>query len=352
MSLSKTVSWVKGRLGLGSFMDHPIPSHANSPTYVSGGTIVLLGLVQGITGILLQQFYHPSPDANAAYDTVKYISETMPWNFVRNLHYWGAQLLIVLVLLHMIRVYISAAYKKPRKLPWVSGIALLVSVWLLAFTGSVLKWDQEGVEALGHNLELAAGAGPLAYWFSPSFAPDVPILIRLNSAHVTLLPLIALLIVGAHVYLIRVLGISSPKIPSATQEKQVPFSTHVKWMILYGTLAFALVAVVALLVAAPLSSAGNTAIEVSKPDWYLLWIYSVENYLGLQAVPYILTPALILMTIVPAMDRGLETSPRKRKLMMLLLIIAVTAFVVLMQDAVLIPPQSPLCKSKTQMLKL
>ncbi len=342
MSVSRFSSWVKGRLGLGSFMDHLIPSHANSPTYVIGGTIVVLGLVQGITGILLQQFYHPSPDANAAYDTVKFISETTPWSFVRNLHYWGAQLLIILVLLHMIRVYVSAAYKRPRELLWVSGIALLVSIWLLSFTGSVLKWDQEGVEALGHNLELAVSAGPLAYWFSPSFAPDVPILIRLNSAHVTLLPLVALLVVGAHVYLIRVLGISDPKTPRLTQEKQVPFSTHVKWMILYGTLAFLLVAIVALVVAAPLSSVGNTAIEVSKPDWYLLWIYSVENYLGLQAVPYILTPALILMTLVPALDRGPETSPRKRRIMMLLLAVAVVFFVWLMLDAALITPESHL----------
>lgn len=342
MSVSKFSAWVKGRLGLGSFLDHLIPSHANSPTYVIGGSIVVLGLVQGITGILLQQFYHPAPGANAAYNTVRFITDTFPWNFARNLHYWGAQLLIVLVLLHMMRVYVSAAYKRPRELLWVSGTVLLVTIWLLAFTGSVLKWDQEGVEALGHNLELSSFAGALSYWFSPSFALDVPILIRLNSAHVTILPLAALLVVGAHIYLIRVLGISTPKTPREDQEKMVPFSTHVKWMILYGTLAFALVAVVALAVAAPLSSVGNTAIEVSKPDWYLLWIYSVENYLGLQAVPYILTPALILMTIVPALDRGPETNPRKRKTMMLLLVVAVVLFVGLMLDAALIAPKSHL----------
>ncbi len=342
MKLSKLLPWVKGRLGLGSFLDHLIPSHANSPTYVIGGSIVVLGLVQGITGVLLQQFYHPSPDANAAYNTVKFITDTAPWGFVRNLHYWGAQLLIVLVLLHMMRVYVSAAYKKPRELLWVSGIALLVSIWLLAFTGSVLKWDQEGVEALGHNLELSSFAGPLAYWFSPSFAPDVPILIRLNSAHVTLLPLAAILIVGVHIYLIRVLGISNPKVPRVTQEKMVPFSTHMKWMVFYGMLAFGLTAIVSLIVAAPLSSVGNTAIEVSKPDWYLLWIYSVENYLGLQAVPYILTPALILMTIVPALDRGPETNPRKRRIMMLLLVVGVVLFVGLLIDAALIAPKSHL----------
>ncbi len=342
MSLSKWGSWLKGRLGLRSFLDHLIPSHANSPTYVIGGSIAVLGLVQGITGVLLQQFYHPAPDANAAYNTVKFITDTTPWNFVRNLHYWGAQLLIVLVLLHMMRVYVSAAYKKPREFLWLSGVALLVSIWLLAFTGSVLKWDQEGVEALAHNLELSSFAGPLGYWFSPSFAPDVPLLIRLNSAHVTILPLIALLVVGVHIYLIRVLGISSPRTPRGAHEKMVPFGSHVKWMSLYGALGFALVAAVSLIVAAPLSSVGNPAIEVSKPDWYLLWMYSVENYLGLQVVPYILTPALILMTIVPALDRGPETDPRKRRMMILLLLVAVVFFVGLMVDAALIAPKSHL----------
>ncbi len=342
MRPSKWGSWVKGRLGLGSFLDHPIPAHANNPTYVIGGSIVVLGLVQGVTGVLLQQFYHPAPDANAAYNTVKFITDTEPWSYARGLHYWGAQLLIVLVLLHMIRVYISAAYKRPRELLWVSGMALLVSIWLLAFTGSVLKWDQEGVEALGHNLELASFAGPLSYWFSPTFAPDVPLLIRLNSAHVTILPLVALFLVGAHIYLIRVLGISSPKAQGASEEKMVTFSTHVKWMMVYGSLAFALVAIVSLFVSAPLSSVGNTAIEVSKPDWYLLWIYSVENYLGLKAVPYILTPALILMTIVPAIDRGPETNPRRRKMMILLLVVAVGLFVGLMVNAALVPPASHL----------
>jgi len=150
------------------------------------------------------------------------------------------------------------------------------------------------------------------------------------------------LIVGVHIYLIRVLGISNPKVPRVTQEKMVPFSTHMKWMVFYGMLAFGLTAIVSLIVAAPLSSVGNTAIEVSKPDWYLLWIYSVENYLGLQAVPYILTPALILMTIVPALDRGPETNPRKRRIMMLLLVVGVVLFVGLLIDAAVIAPKSHL----------
>ncbi len=342
MNPRRLLPWTRGRLGLGSLLDHLIPAHANSPAYVLGGTVVVLSLVQGVTGILLQQFYHPVPDENAAYNSVQFIVSIPLWSFVRNLHYWGAQFLIVLVLLHMVRVYVSAAYKRPRELLWLSGVALLVTLWLLTFTGSVLKWDQEGVEALGHNLELAAVAGPLSYWFSPSFAADVPLLIRVNSAHVSLLPIIAVLVVGLHVYLIRVLGISSPKTEATPREKMVPFSTHIWRMLLYGTLAFVFTIIVSLIIPAPLTSIGNPSIEISKPDWYLLWMYTVENYLGLRAIPYVLTPALALMLLVPALDRTLETDPRKRQMMMVLLIVALLLFAGLMINGALIAPQAHL----------
>lgn len=335
-------TWVKERLGLGFFLDHLIPSHANDPTYVIGGSIVVLGIVQGVTGVLLQQFYHPMPDQDAAYASMQFIASVPLWNFMRNLHYWGAQFILTLLLLHMVRVYVSAAYKRPREMIWVAGVGLLVVTWLLLFTGSVLKWDQEAVEALGHNLELTSFVGALGYWFDPSFAPDVPILIRINSAHVTILPLVAVLLVGAHVYLIRVLGISSPKTTASAAERKVPFSTHLNRMVLYGLLAVALVAILSAVVQAPLSSTGNPAIEISKPDWYMLWVYTIENFWGLESVPYILTPALILILITPILDRGQETDPRKRKLMMALLIIAVLLFVGLTVSAAILPPESHL----------
>jgi len=335
-------TWIRERFGLVALLDHLIPSHANSPTYVLGGVVVVLGLIQGITGILLQQFYHPTPDENAAYVSVQFIRSVPLWSFVRNLHYWGSQLIVTVVLLHMMRVYVSAAYKKPREILWISGLGLLVTAWLLAFTGTVLKWDQEGVEALGHNLELAEFAGPLGYWFSPEFAPDVPILVRLNSAHVTILPLVAALLVSLHVYLIRVLGISSPKNGRSRMSALVPFSTHVKKMILYGFLAVIFTSVLGIVVGAPFSSIGNPAIEVSKPEWYMLWIYSIEGWFGLQTVPYVLTPALILMLVAPLLDRSDETDPRKRKLMMALLIVGVIAFAGLTINAALQAPVSHL----------
>jgi len=110
-------------------------------------------------------------------------------------------------------------------------------------------------------------------------------------------------------------GIAKPAV-------MVPFSKHVTRMALYGLIALGPTTLLALAVKAPISSPGNISIEVSKPDWYLLWIYSIENFWGLGAVPYVLTPALILILLVPYIDRGEETDPRKRRIMIVLLVLA------------------------------
>lgn len=213
--------------------------------------------------------------------------------------------------------------------------------WLLSFSGSVLKWDQEGVEALGHNLELTNYLGPFGYWFSPEFAHQIPFLVRMNSAHVTILPVFALVSVGLHLYLLRIHGMSSQS-GAPLAERQVPYSTHFKKMILYGTIAVGIIMVISAIVSAPLSTLGNPKIEVTKPDWYMLWVYAIEDLGGLQVVPYILAPAIIIMLFVPFIDRNPETRPAKRKLMMALLVAALLLYVGMTVFAAMSPPQSHL----------
>ncbi len=334
------VSWFKSRLATSPIFDHLIPAHGNALPHVLGGIILVLGLVQGITGILLQQVYEPMPSESAAYSSVLYLTQHHLWNFVRNMHYWGAQAILLLVYIHMVRVYVSGSYKKPRELVWVSGVILLVTVWLLSFSGTVLKWDQEGVEALGHNIELTDYLGPFGYWFSPQFAHQIPFLVRMNSAHVTILPVIALVAVGLHLYLLRIHGMSSSS--DGSEEKQVPYSMHFKKMIFYGTITLGILTVISVTVSAPLSTFGNTNIEVTKPDWYMLWAYAIEDFWGLKAVPYILAPAIILMLVVPILDRSPGTNPAKRKLMMVLLTVALLLYVGLTIYATFTPPQSHL----------
>ena len=108
--------------------------------------------------------------------------------FLRGVHFWSAEVLTVTMVLHMIRVYVSGAYKSPREINWLVGVALLVMMVTLLFTGTVIKWDQEGYEALAHFLWVVKKLGVLGLPMTQDFAPNVPLLSRIYMAHVSLLP--------------------------------------------------------------------------------------------------------------------------------------------------------------------
>ena len=180
---NKFETFLQSRLGWDKIFSHPIPKHANNATYTLGGMLLVLGVVQGITGVILQQFYHPHPTSPGAYEALLQIVSRMDLSFVRNLHYWGAQFMIIIALLHMVRIFISGSYKKPREIQWLAGIGLLGLLFAFTFSGTVLKWDQEAVEALGHQVELGNTIGAIASFFTTQFAPTVPLLTRLYACY-------------------------------------------------------------------------------------------------------------------------------------------------------------------------
>src|SRR5919108_1979972 len=190
-------SFIESRLGWSKIFDYPIPKHANEVTYTLGGTIIVLGIVQLITGIILQQFYIPNSNIyRGAYESVSEIANNVDLGFVRNLHYWGAQFLIIMALLHSARVYISGAYKKPREIQWLAGVGLLVTLFAFSYTGTVLKWDQEATEALEHQIGTAKIAGPLGLFLTEEFAPNVSLISRLFALHVSVIPILVVPLLG------------------------------------------------------------------------------------------------------------------------------------------------------------
>ncbi len=320
-------------MGWNELVGHLIPKHANGITYLLGGGVVVLGLLQGITGILLQQFYHAHTAAPGAYESLQDIIAIPALAFVRSLHYWGAQFILAIVFLHLIRVFISGAYKKPREFQWLTGVGLLALAYAWSFTGTILKWDQEGVEALAHNNEVAEALGALG-WPLPQFA-HVPILERLYSLHVTLVPALVLIAIGIHLALIRILGISSPNIASkkgelTSHEEMVPFSTHLKRMLIFGGVLALTVGIISFVVQAPLGMRGVEDLEISKPPWYLLWIFPLEDAFGIAIVPYVTALFALSLIAVPFIDRKEETDPRRRRLMMAGLFTLLAIFIALM----------------------
>lgn len=141
-------------------MTYPVPAYANTIWYLLGGISFIGFLILLITGIYMTQFYDAQP-ADAQQSVIYLITKVPLGDFIRSVHFWAAQVVMVTVLLHFIRVLYTAAYKNPRELNWFIGLGLLLVTFSAIYTGSVLKYDQEGLEALEH----AKGAGVLwGYW--------------------------------------------------------------------------------------------------------------------------------------------------------------------------------------------
>src|SRR3990172_504052 len=171
---SRLGEWLNERLGLPG-LAYAVPEHANSLPYLLGGITFTGFIILIITGIYLAQFYHPHPAD--AHQSVVYIITSAPLgDLVRSIHFWTAQIVILTLLLHMLRVLFTGSYKRPREINWYVGLGLLAVTLGLVFTGSVLKFDQEGVEGLPHNKKGAQGIGALGGWFSGEFSRSVPLL--------------------------------------------------------------------------------------------------------------------------------------------------------------------------------
>lgn len=308
--------WLYERLGLQG-LTYAVPEHANSLPYLLGGITLVGFLILFVTGIYLAQFYHPHPAD--AHQSVVYIITAAPLgDLVRSVHFWTAQIVTVTVLLHMLRVLFTGAYKRPREINWYVGLGLLAVTFGLVFTGSVLKFDQEGLEALQHNKEAAEVIGAIGGWFSAEFSRTVPLLTRLFNGHATILPLLFALFIAAHIYLIKQHGISPKVTPEATTratagEGSSRFDIHLRRMVGYGLFVLSLALTLSLLFPAPLGQPGVAGAEVTKPWWMFLWLFLAEEAWGAKAL--VVVPLLLaaLLALVPIVDRSPYISPTRRK---------------------------------------
>ncbi|HLF28976.1 MAG TPA: cytochrome b N-terminal domain-containing protein [Anaerolineae bacterium] len=312
--------WLNERLGLKG-LAYAVPEHANSLPYLLGGITFTGFIILIVTGIYLAQFYHPHP-ADAHQSVVYIITGAPLGDLVRSIHFWTAQIVIVTVLLHMLRVLFTGSYKRPREINWYVGLGLFAVTLGLVFTGSVLKFDQEGIEALQHNKEAANVIGSLGAWFSTEFSRTVPLLTRLFNGHITILPLIFGLLIAAHIYLIKQHGISPKVTPDAvshatTGEGSSRFNVHLLRMVGYGLFVLALALLLSLLIPAPLGQPGVAGAEVTKPWWMFVWLFPAEEAWGVQAL--VILPAILatLLALVPILDRSPYMSLARRKVLLI-----------------------------------
>ena len=310
---------LRERLGLYA-LDYPIPPSANQIRYMLGGLTFVGIVVLIITGFMLDQFYNPSP--LAAHDSVIYImTRVRLGNWIRSLHYWAATVVFVTVFLHLAFVFWRRSYARPREVTWWAGVALFVVIFGLIFTGTVLRGDQEAGEALAHAVAGAKLARALGSMMRPDWAESTTLFTRMHNIHVSLLPIALLALIGLHFTLIRILGIHSH------EPKTERFSNHVRKLTGVGLLLFAALGTLAALAPPGIGHPAVEGVEVTKPFWPFLWIYSVENTMGMTGM--VIAPAVLFgfLAIVPLLDRQDHGHHRPPRLLLALGLLMVALYI-------------------------
>jgi len=182
-----------------------------------GGITFFLFLAEVVTGVLLMFYYRPVTEY--AYADMKYLEFDVPFGIIlRNIHRWAAHLMIVTVMLHMLRVFLTGSYKPPREFNWVVGVSLLVITFLLSFTGYLLPWDQLAFWAItvGTNMirsmPFIGHEGPFSFvdkyndvrfMLLGGTEIGANALLRFYVLHIMVLPLAAVIFIGVHFWRIR-----------------------------------------------------------------------------------------------------------------------------------------------------
>ncbi len=210
---------------------HPVkvPRHAVRVTYTwgLGGTSLLMFLILTITGVLLMFYYIPS--IPQAYYGVKGLETNVAFGmFLRNMHRWTAHGMVLIVFLHMCRVFYTGSYKPPREFNWALGVGLLLVTFLLSFTGYLLPWDQLALWAITVGTNMAGATPPSEYVgkyvrfaLLGGYEVGQSTLIRWYTLHVIALPLTAILMMAVHFWRVRKDGgISTPVVEDQEDQAQ------------------------------------------------------------------------------------------------------------------------------------
>lgn len=306
---------VKGQL------EKPLPKNI-SWFHTLGSMSLFLFVSQVLTGILLLVYYRPT--VHDAFESVKFITTTayMGWLF-RQIHAWGANLMIVVVFLHMLRTYITGSYKKQRELTWVLGAALFFITLVFGFTGYLLPWNQLAYWATTVGTEIAGAVPYVGNFVKTLLRGGVAVggetISRFFVVHVIVLPWVLFFIIVVHLFLVRYQGIATMDPVSPGREPKlkegVPFfPDHV---LKEGIVFFILIGILVTLSVLRPFDLGEKADPLQtpfaiKPEWYFLPMYQMIKYFPKLIGIFITSLGPLLLILLPFLDRGKERNPLKR----------------------------------------
>lgn len=336
---ARLLDWLDARTGFRGarhvLLDEPVPA-GTGWLFTLGSVLLALLSVQLLTGAFLTLYYAPTPDH--AYDSVRFIGATTTGAIVRGLHHYGASFLVVFLVLHLLRVVALGSYKPPREVTWLSGVALLGITLAFSLTGYLLPWDQRAYWATVVTINISR-LTPLAGEVVAALLQGGPTigaltLTRWYSAHVIFLPALLVLLVVAHIVLLRKQGSSGPVRPRSGP----PFPFYP-----YQAARDTVVVCVVLAALVGLAVRGMPALEgpadpsdgsfIPRPEWYFLGLFELLKYfpgrwevVGAMVVPGL---AVAFLALLPWIDRGPERHPSRRKFVLSLVAAGFAGVVVL-----------------------
>ena len=352
--ISRIGQWFDRRLQLAApireIAKHPVPRSTASWWYVFGSAALVLFVLQAVTGVLLALSYVPS--AAEAWDSLQALNQdiTLGW-FIRALHGWGSNFMVAIVLIHMVQVFVFGAYKFPRELTWVVGVLLLIMTLGMAFTGQVLRFDQDAYWGLGIGASITSRTPVLG----PALVKLLlggPIiggatLSRFFALHVFIIPGLLVAFVGLHLLMVLKLGINEWPMPGrlvkkATYENEyrelartdgAPFVPYAVWKdLFFAAVILAAVAFCAGLFGpfGPTGRPDPTIIQTNpKPDYFFLWLYALLALLPPSwETPLILIgPVIVIgaLLLLPFLFGEGEKSWRRRPIAVLSILLVALA---------------------------
>jgi ubiquinol-cytochrome c reductase cytochrome b subunit len=332
-------SWLEQRTRLAPVLAASLHVHIpmSAKTFYFGGIALFLFGIQVVTGTLLTLYYKPTPEA--AYKSVQFITSDVSFGWlIRSMHHWAANLMVLFVVLHLVRVFLQAAYKYPREITWVIGCGLLLVTLGFGLTGYLLPWDQRAYWATVVATEIAGGVPVVGETLLLMLRGGTDVtsdtMSRFFGIHVLVLPLITGALLAVHLLLVHQLGLANPKRAEARPGKESrskttpattgdpeptrPFFPHyvVDELMAWYVLLAVLVVLISVFPAGLEEQANPLQTpEHVKPEWYYLGVYQLLKVVPIKVVGIMIPIVGIGVLIIwPFLDRSPEVLARRRLL--------------------------------------
>src|SRR3990172_10889557 len=325
-------AWLDNRLHLAPLREaaqhKTVPVHRYTALYYLGWMTLFFFLVQVLTGILLMLYYRPS--AEEAFESVEFLMTTVPFGWlIRSIHSWSDNLMVFFAFAHLGSVYFMKAYRPPRELTWITGCAVLFLALAFGFSGYLLPWNQLAFFATKVGTDIAGSVPVVGEWLLRFLRGGDRVsggtLSRFYGWHVAILPAVATLLLGVHLLLVQIQGMSVPAGREAEAGPPPPLRFVPDFLLrdLFGwALALAVLVALAALFPWELGEKANPlapAYRDIRPEWYFVFMFETLKLVPggeIAGIEYEAFPILLfllgagLLVLVPFLDRGAARTGR------------------------------------------